>query len=133
LKYPAVRFTGIQARAIGWGFHDLVRRDGLTVWACSILPDHVHVVLGRHPETVEKTAERLKGAATQRLLEEGLHPFGQSRLPSGRPPTCWQRGQWVDFLNTPEDVRWFIKYVEDNPIEIGLPRQRWPFVVPYEE
>jgi REP element-mobilizing transposase RayT len=132
LKYPAVRFTGVQARAVGRGFHDLVRRDGLAVWACSVMPDHVHLVLARHARPAEKTTERLKGAATQRLLAEQLHPFGHLRLPSGRPPNCWQRGQWVDFLDTPEAVRWFISYVEKNPLEIGLPPQRWPFVTPYE-
>src|SRR5439155_16375243 len=33
LQYPPVQFTGIQARAIGEGFGNSIRRGGLTVWA----------------------------------------------------------------------------------------------------
>src|SRR5262245_24194791 len=44
LKYPAVRFTGVQAKAIGdgFGFGEYARKKGIIVWACSILPVHVH-------------------------------------------------------------------------------------------
>jgi REP element-mobilizing transposase RayT len=132
LKYPAVQFTGIQARAVGQGFGELVARNGLVVWACSILPDHVHLVLGRHARPVEKVVERLKGAATHRLLEEGLHPFGHARRPNGRPPQCWGVGSWNVFLDTPAMVREKVTYVEDNPLKEGKPRQSWSFVVPYE-
>src|ERR671932_256660 len=37
LCYPPVSFSGVQARAIGTGFADVVHRSGLHVWACSIL------------------------------------------------------------------------------------------------
>src|SRR5438128_12525442 len=32
LKYPAVQFTGLQARAMGKGFGESIRRGGVTVW-----------------------------------------------------------------------------------------------------
>ncbi len=130
LKYPAVRFTGLQAKAVGDGFGDYVRRNGV-VWACSILPEHVHLVIARHRYDIESVIEQLKAAATRRLLKEGLHPFGHLRRPDGRPPACWQRGAWSPFLRTPEEIRDRIRYVENNPLKEGKPRQRWPFVVPY--
>src|SRR5947209_8155236 len=40
LQRPAVQFTGLQARAVGRGFAESARRGGVTVWACSILPEH---------------------------------------------------------------------------------------------
>src|SRR6185437_15990785 len=46
LKYPPVRFTGLQARAVARGFARYVERTGLPVWACAILRDHVHLVIG---------------------------------------------------------------------------------------
>jgi len=46
LKYPPVQFTGLQARAVGRGFANYFKRSGLRVWACAILPDHVHLVVG---------------------------------------------------------------------------------------
>src|SRR5262245_40258099 len=42
LKYPAVEFNGIQAKAIATGFGNYVRRSGLQIWACAILPGHLH-------------------------------------------------------------------------------------------
>src|SRR5215468_7580043 len=47
LKHPPVQFSGVQARAVARGFQEYVRNSGLVVWACSILPEHVHVVIAR--------------------------------------------------------------------------------------
>ncbi|HEX4591694.1 MAG TPA: hypothetical protein VH120_17285, partial [Gemmataceae bacterium] len=115
LKYPAVKFSGVQAKAIGDGFGEFVRKHGITVWACSILPVHVHLVIGRHSYSIEYIAERLKLAATQRLVKEGLHPFAHVRQADGSLPTCWQRKAWHPFLRTTSEVRDRIGYVEVNP------------------
>src|SRR5258708_4423879 len=56
LKYPAVTFTGLQARAVVDGFAALVEKLRLRVHACSIMPDHVHLVLGRRNRDVEEGA-----------------------------------------------------------------------------
>jgi REP element-mobilizing transposase RayT len=133
LKYPAVKFTGVQAKAIGDGFAENIRKKGIIVWACSILSVHVHLVIGRHQSlSIEFIAERLKLAATQQLVRERLHPFAHLQGPGGSLPTCWQRKAWHPFLRTPSDIRARIGYVEDNPSKEGKPRQRWPFVVPYD-
>ena len=133
LKYPAVKFTGVQAKAIGDGFATFAKKNKLVVWACSILPVHVHLVIARHATLgIEYMAERLKLAATQRLVREGLHPFADLRRPDGSLPTCWQRKAWHPFLSTWGDVRNRIRYVEENPEKEGKPRQRWPFVVPIQ-
>src|SRR5262249_33098542 len=42
LKYPAVEFTGVQARAVARGFALYFEKAAVPVWACAILPDHVH-------------------------------------------------------------------------------------------
>jgi REP element-mobilizing transposase RayT len=132
LKYPPVQFSGVQARAIGDGFAAYVRTSGLTVWACSILPEHVHLVIARFRLMVEQVVIQLKGEATQQLLAEELHPFGHIRLPNGRPPKCWACGEWAPFLETPEDIVRAIDYVEKNPLKEGKPPQRWPFVTPFD-
>src|SRR3990172_10959289 len=67
LKYPAVCFNGIQARAIGRGFEKFATSSGLVVWACAILPDHAHLVVARHRYVVEQIANLLKGAATRQM------------------------------------------------------------------
>ncbi|MCE9532588.1 MAG: hypothetical protein K8T89_15935, partial [Planctomycetes bacterium] len=131
LKYPAVQFSGVQAQAVGEGFANYVRASGLVVWACAILPDHIHLVVGRFRLKIEQIVIQLKGEATRELLERNLHPFGQIRLPNGRPPKCFARGQWVPFLETPADMHRAIPYVDDNPVKEGKKPQKWSFVTPY--
>ncbi len=131
LQRPAVEFTGLQARAIGRGFARYVERSQLPVWACAILPDHVHLVIGQSRRSTEQLVIQLKGDATERLLEEGIHPFGHLPRKEGRAPKCFARGEWKVFLD-PEDVPCAIRYVEQNPEKEGKKQQRWGFVTPYE-
>jgi hypothetical protein len=53
LKYPPVVLTGLQARAIARGFADYAARADVSILACAILPQHVHLVVGRHRLSVE--------------------------------------------------------------------------------
>lgn len=45
LKYPEVIFNGHQAKAVGGGFAEAVRRSQLRILACAIMPQHVHVII----------------------------------------------------------------------------------------
>jgi REP element-mobilizing transposase RayT len=129
LVRPPVVFDGHQALSIGRGFGEQVATSGYRVYACSILPQHVHLVIGRHAYVIEQVIRLLKQAATGRLVADGRHPF--RREPSGRLPSAWEQDARKIFLFTPEDVRHRIKYVEDNPVREGKRRQQWPFVIPY--
>jgi REP element-mobilizing transposase RayT len=130
LKHPPVLFTGQQARAIAGGFGRYFQRSRLPAWACAILPDHVHLVVGQPKIDVGPLVIQLKSAATVMLKREGLHPFGQIVDSDGRSPRCFARGQWKVFLD-PEDVPRAIQYVEENPVKQGKKPQRWSFVVPW--
>jgi REP element-mobilizing transposase RayT len=130
LKYPPVKFTGVQARAVARGFARYVQRTKLPVWACAILPDHVHLVVGRPGMKVEQLVIQLKGDATQQLEREGIHPLSDYRIEGKRVPRCWVRGQWKVYLD-PEDVRRAIDYVENNPVKEGKKKQTWSFVLRY--
>ncbi|HUO08634.1 MAG TPA: hypothetical protein VM008_10070 [Phycisphaerae bacterium] len=132
LKRPAVKFNGIQARAIGRGFWEFMRRNALTCWACAVMPEHVHLVLGRHEYLVEQMANLLKGAGTRALLAESLHPFADQRDGKGKLPHCWGEGGWYVYLDDERDIRRAISYVEGNPEKDGLPQQRWSFVEHFE-
>src|SRR5690242_18816977 len=69
LKRPAVKFDQVQIEAVAEGFADYVRASNLTVWACAIMPDHVHLVAGVFRLSVEQLVIQLKAAATERLNE----------------------------------------------------------------
>src|SRR5262249_19109246 len=132
LKYAPVHFSGRQALAVATGFRNYIRKSGLTVWACSILPDHVHMVVARFRTTVEQIVVQLKGEATQQLVRENLHPFADKLLPNHRPPKCWVRGEWKVFLDSVEDIVRSIEYVRQNPIKEGKPAQESSFVTPFD-
>ncbi len=132
LQYPPVKFNGVQARAVGRGFARAVGQFEVTARACAIMPDHVHIVTARHDREAEYLAGVLKRAATRQLSAESLHPLADRCRGSGRVPSPWVEKAWIKYLNTPEEVRRAMRYVEENPVQAGLPRQTWSFVVPYE-
>ena len=43
----------------------------------------------------------------------------------------WGGPRWKVFLDSPDDIRRTIPYVQDNPIKIRRPRQTWDFVKGY--
>lgn len=129
LKRPAIQFNGHQARAIARGFAEYTTRSDLKILACAVMPDHMHLVLGRHRLSPKQLVVQLKGAATRRLIADNLHPF-PSKV--GRPAKCFARGEWKVYLDTEDEVSHAIHYVELNPEKEGLPRQRWSFITPWQ-
>ena len=127
-----VLFDGRQARAIAFGFADYVGRSMVPVHACAIMPDHVHLVIGRFRLSIERICEQLKGAATARLNREDRHPFVDQPYRNDRLPTPWARKGWWVYLDSAPDVRCSIRYVNENPVRAGLRPQRWSFVTAYE-
>jgi REP element-mobilizing transposase RayT len=130
LRYPAVALNGKQARAIGTGFGEAARRSGYNILACSILPQHVHLVFGRHTYDAEQVCIQLKGEATKQLKRDHLHPLAEFAK-DGRLPSVWEEGQWIVFLDDDANIRTAIDYVEQNPVKEGKPKQRWSFVTPW--
>jgi REP element-mobilizing transposase RayT len=116
---------------IGGAFGQAAADLGLDVFACSIMPDHVHLVIGRYRNNIEYVEGFLKRAATRRLNENNIHPLQGCRQANGRTPSPWVVGGWFVYLNSPSEVLGRIQYVEGNPIKVGLPSQSWPFVRPY--
>jgi REP element-mobilizing transposase RayT len=98
------------------------------VFACSILPEHVHMVIGRHGRGAERIVGHLKSAATRWLAAEGLHPFREEVKRDGRRQSPWAEKCWKVFLDSAEDIGRAVRYVEENPVKEGTGRQAWSFV-----
>ena len=130
LMYKAVTFDGAQAICISKGFADGVRRSGYVMRACAILPEHVHLVVARHSYKIEQVTNRLKGSATRYLTEAGLHPMQDQVAVDEALPSPWAVGLWNVYLDSVEDIRRAIDYVEKNPEKERKKRQTWSFVVP---
>jgi REP element-mobilizing transposase RayT len=131
LTYPAVTLTGEQAAAVGRGFEQKASRSNYTIWACSILPEHTHMVIARHTYRVEQIANLLKGAATSQVMKERCHPLAAFARKNERPPRMWSEHEWKVYLDSEEAILNAIAYVEQNPIKEGKPRQTWKFVQPF--
>ncbi|MFW6039135.1 MAG: transposase [bacterium] len=126
LRHPPVQFTGEQARQIAAAFGEAAAASAYRIHACAILPEHVHMVVGRGRYRIEQVVRRLKQAATVRLSEQQMHPLNGKASP-------WARGCWKVFLNEANDIERAARYVEANPEREHKRRQRWSFVVPFGE
>jgi REP element-mobilizing transposase RayT len=129
--YPEVKFTGKQALSVANGFRQAVEESEYLIHACSILPQHVHLVFGPHKRDIRRIVGHLRGRATQQLQRDGLHPLLNFRKKDGTVPSPWGRGSWTVFIYSEEHMRAAIKYVNDNPLKEGKLRQKWSFVQPY--
>jgi REP element-mobilizing transposase RayT len=133
LTRPPVLFTGVQAKSVGMGFSRAAREWAYDVHACAILPDHVHMVIGRVDRDIDKVVSHLKARATQRLRRDGLHPFYVEGVDKKTElPSPWARNDWTVFIDHQADIHRAIRYVERNPIKEALPAQTWKFVSPLD-
>lgn len=131
LRYSPVTLDGKQALSIANGFKQQGAKSDYAIWACSILPEHTHLVVARHRYKAEQIANLLKGAATRQLIADDRHPLLSHAKPGKRPPGMWARHQWKSYLDSDEAIENAIAYVIDNPIKEGKPRQDWKWITPY--
>jgi REP element-mobilizing transposase RayT len=110
-----------------------VAKADYRILACAVLPDHVHVVVAAHHHKPTMVVGHLKREATLQLVEQQLHPFGQYFSRDGKLPTCWAERCWKVYLDTRRDVDRAIRYVEENPVKEGKPKQRWSCVAKRSE
>ena len=128
LKHSPVRFNGHQARAIVQGFDAAQREHRYKYLALAILPDHVHLLVERHPRDIDAIARHLKAKATARMSELRLHPLANCVSKTGRVPSLWSRSHWCPFVSDEAHLKKAIRYVESNPLKSGLLAQRWRIV-----
>ncbi|MEM8496176.1 MAG: hypothetical protein AAF663_12410 [Planctomycetota bacterium] len=122
LKFPPVELDGRQALACASGIAVRLGRYDLKCFAAAFLPDHIHLVIERGEMPADVLLPRLKAGATQGLNTAGIHP-------------CPGRKVWAGkgrhrFVSDERHLREVVRYVDDNPVKAGLPRQRWSFVAP---
>ena len=123
LQFPIIRFRPGQFIEIAAAFAESIRNRHYTCYACAIMPDHVHLVIRKHQDTAEEMIENLQ---TDSRLWLQLNRI----VPVDHP--VWTLHGWRVFLDLPRAVWGRIRYVEGNPLKEGLPKQIWPFIVPYD-
>ncbi len=126
LRHPLleIREWGGAVEIVASAFARVIAEYKYTSYACAIMPDHVHILIRKHKHSAEEMIESLQNAARWALIEARLWPSDH--------PVWTAGGGWKVFLDHPDEVERTIPYIENNPIRIGLPRQCWPFVKPYD-
>jgi len=131
LKFPPVCLTGLQALSVANGFASRSAKSGYAIWACAIIPEHTHLVIGRHTFKVEQMANLLKGAATTQLINDGRHPLAEFATDGKTPPGLWADKRWKVYLDSEQQIENAIAYVLDNPVKEGKNVQTRKWVTPF--
>ena len=100
---------------IARGFARVVQRLGLTIRACAIMNDHVHLLSLRSKHRIEYVIGQFKSQATHAL---------------NLPDTPWTKGAWKVFIEDTETIASAARYIEMNPIKARREPQHWDFVTP---
>jgi len=115
LSRPPYYITNATRPIIAASFAAVVERLTLTVPACSIMNDHVHLLVLRSKYRIEYLVNQFKGAATFALKLQR---------------TPWTRKAWKVFIDNEQALRAAVAYVDANPAAAGLRSQQWDFVTP---
>jgi REP element-mobilizing transposase RayT len=124
LKHPLLTLDSAATPDVALAFAQVIEEERYTCYACAIMPDHVHILIRKHKHLAEDMMDRLKEASRARLCAAGHRPPDH--------PVWTAGGGWKVFQYHPDDIRRTIGYIERNPLPLGLPRQEWPFVIPYD-
>jgi REP element-mobilizing transposase RayT len=123
LRFPPVELIGYQALTAAQGFAWAAEEAGYVIHACAVLPEHIHLVIGRHPRRIRQIIGHVKARATRLLhLRDQWHT-------DQRP--VWGEHGWNVFLNDADSVEYAIQYVKDNPTKEGKRLQQWSFVTAF--
>jgi len=132
LKYPPVIFNGYQAKAVALAFGEYAASIQLPIWSFAVMPEHLHMVVGRvSSKDIETVVNQMKGTATRNLDAAAIHPHQAQRTKSGRLPKMFARSSWNVFLDSAADIERAIRYVRDNPLRENRPAQQWSFITPF--
>jgi REP element-mobilizing transposase RayT len=123
LQYPVMNFVPVEINTIARAFEETIRSEGYTCYACAIMPDHIHVLIRKHKDRAEDMIEKLQLASCRAVRDaharDKFHPV-------------WGGCGWKVFLDSVDDVKRTVRYVEGNPIKARLQAQAWEFVTPYD-
>jgi REP element-mobilizing transposase RayT len=123
LAHPILLFDEGDVAVIAGSIRRTIRERKYTCYACAIMPEHVHLLVRRHRDKAEQMIAQFQDASRNDLI-------AQRRRRVNHP--VWGGPGWKRFQFTRADVERTTRYVENNPLERGLPAQQWDFVKQYD-
>ena len=124
LKFPPLELTPEQIEVVGQAF----AQTNVPIYACAIVPDHVHLLLGRSTVKIDNLIRDLKEAAVKELARRGLSPVSriEGTLAPHAAATIWSVGAWKVFIDDLNHVESTIRYIQRH-----RPVRSWDFVKPF--
>ena len=123
LKFPLLKLETRDFPTVANAFATVIERERYTCYACAVMPDHIHLLIRKHKHLAEEMIANLQEGSRRELIRCGArsddHPV-------------WGGCGWKVFLDSPDDIRRTIGYIEQNPVKVRLPNQRWEFVNVYD-
>lgn len=100
-------------------------RNGYRVYALAIMPEHVHLVLeaGDSGHNAPKVLNNIKGVTSRRVFQAS--PELKLDL---RSVHLWADEYHAQLLLDLVAVKRACLYVKENPLKLGLPSQRFPWL-----
>jgi REP element-mobilizing transposase RayT len=124
LQHELLEFDRTCRDCIAEAFAECIRINKYTCYACAIMRDHDHLVIRKHKHLAEEMIYQFQKFSADLLKDRGL-------CPANHP--VWGGPGWKVFLDTPEDIRRTIPYVQRNPIKAHMPAQHHSFVASYDD
>ena len=112
LKFNLLEMLAPEVQMIAAAFQDVIWQEEYTCYACAIMPDHVHILIRKHKHFAEEMIKNFQLESEFRLRDFELRPADHP---------VWGGPGWKVFLDSPDDIRRTIRYIEDNPLKMGLP------------
>ena len=123
LKHDLLTFDNRAIQVIADAFAKCIQDNNYTCYGGVIMPDHGHLCICKHKHCAEKMIEQFQKYSAETLIETGLRAHGHP---------VWSTGGWKVFLDHPDDVHRTIHYIEQNPMKMNLPIQRYPWITSYD-
>jgi REP element-mobilizing transposase RayT len=123
IKHELRTFDDREIDVIADTFGEVIYRRSYTCYACAIMPDHVHLLIRKHRDSAEAMIEELQCASRY-----AVHDIKRRAIDH----PVWGGLGWKVFLETADDLRRVVHYIEANPIKAGRRRQNWEFIHPYD-
>ncbi len=123
LDFEPMWFDDAKRQAIAGAFAQVVNNRKYTVWACAVLSNHAHLCIRRHRDDA-LTMWNVFAESSRDVLR------GFEDVPDDHP--VWSTRPHKVFLDSSEDVRRVVSYIQRNPTRDKLPPQAWSFVQPYD-
>jgi REP element-mobilizing transposase RayT len=124
IKHELRTFDDRELAAVAEAFGEVIRLRAYTCYACAMMPDHVHLLIRKHRDAAETMIDALQQASCY-----AVHDCKRRAIDH----PVWGGPGWKVFLETVDDMRRVVRYIENNPVKAGRPRQYWEFVQPYDD